>query len=425
MKLIIFLFLLFLFISFETHAQSFDIGAQIRPRAEFRHGYRSLIGDQVNPAAFISQRTRLNVNYASKVFKTGLSLQDVRVWGDVSTSNKADLNGMMIHQAWGEFFIHPKISIKAGRQVISYDDQRLFGTVDWLQQGRSHDALLIKITPKQKVSIQAGIAYNQSSEKDTGNFYTLANYKALQYLWSHYEGDNLNFSFILVNNGLPQNTVEDGKTVQKIRYSQTFGPYLTYKYNDLKVTFAGYIQTGKNAKNAKKLAYFASSDLGYSVSKQVSTGVGFQFLSGNSQVDPDNTDYEFSTLYSSGHKFNGWMDYFYAGSSHQGVGLVDIYVPLIYKKKNLTAEAQIHYFMASADVKQASAPAKKMNSGLGTEAGIMLTYSFLPEMSISGGYSQMFGTETLQAIKGGNRERTQNWAFIMFSFNPTFFKSEK
>jgi len=414
-----------LFLFGTTLAQTFEIGGQIRPRAEYRHGYKSLIGDDVDPAFIISQRTRLNMNYSSKQFNTVISLQDVRIWGDVTTANKSDLNGMMIHQAWGELFVAKNFSLKAGRQVISYDDQRLFSSVDWQQQGRSHDALVVKYSPVKNLSLHMGLAYNQSADKDTGNFYSVVNYKALQYFWSHFEGEKLGISLLFVNNGFPQNTIEDGKPVQKTRYSQTFGPYLTYKTGKLKVNLAGYLQLGKTFKNIDKSAYFASSELVYNVTKQLSIGAGAQLLSGNSQVDPDSQDHEFATLYGTAHKFNGWMDYFYAGNSHQGVGLLDIFLPVVYKKNKLTTELQIHYFRAAADVKEISNPTSAMSAGLGTEADIMLTYAFSPEMSISGGYSQMFGTETLQAIKGGNRENTQNWAWIMFTFNPTFFKSEK
>ena len=414
-----------LILSISTLAQTFEIGGQIRPRAEYRHGYKSLIGDDVDPAFIILQRTRLNMNYSSKQFNTVISLQDVRIWGDVTTANKSDLNGMMVHQAWGELFLTEKFSLKAGRQVISYDDQRLFSAVEWQQQGRSHDALVVKYSPLKNISIHTGLAYNQSADKDTGNFYSVVNYKALQYLWSHYEGEKLGISFLFVNNGFPQNIIEDGKTVQKTRYSQTFGPYLTYKTGKLKANLAGYLQLGKTFKNIGKSAYFASSELVYSFTKLLSAGAGVQLLSGNSQVDPDSQDHEFATLYGTAHKFNGWMDYFYAGNYHQGVGLLDIYLPVVYKKNKFTTELHIHYFSAAADVKDASDPTTAMSSGLGTETDLMFTYAFSPEMNISGGYSQMFGTETLQTIKGGNRENTQNWAWIMLTFNPMFFKSEK
>jgi len=425
MKTFFLLTILALFQSLATLAQNIDISAQIRPRAEYKHGYKSLIGNDVDPAFAISQRSRLNMNFTSKTFKTVLSIQDVRIWGDVASANKSDVNGTMLHQAWGELFLSENFSIKAGRQVITYDDQRLFGALDWAQQGRSHDAFLVKYSPVKKVALHLGLAYNQSADKDTGNFYTVNNYKALQYFWSHYEGEKLGVSLLFANNGMPQNTIENGKTIQNTRYSQTFGPYMTYKAGNLKINAAGYLQTGKNAKNVSKSAYFGSGEVTYSATKQFSVGGGVQFLSGNSQIEVETEDHEFSTLYSTGHKFNGWMDYFYAGSSHKAVGLVDFYVPLVYKMNKLTTEFQLHYFSAAADVKHVEDPTKAMSAGLGTEADLMFTYAVSPEISISGGYSQMFGTETLQVLKGGNYQNTQNWAWIMFSFNPGFFKSEK
>ena len=96
-----------------------------------------------------------------------------------------------------------------------------------------------------------------------------------------------------------------------------------------------------------------------------------------------------------------------------------------YKEGKFSTELQLHYYQSAADVKDVANPTKAMSTGLGTEAGIMFSYAFSPEMNISGGYSQMFGTETLQALKGGNRKNIQNWSWIMLTFNPTFFKSEK
>lgn len=415
-----------LLISVTTLAQTFEIGGQIRPRAEYRHGYKSLISDDIKPGFSISQRSRLNLNYSSKQFNTVISLQDVRIWGDVTTANKSDLNGMMVHQAWGELFFTEKFSIKAGRQLISLDDQRLFGGSDWTQQSRSHDALLVKYTQSKTTSIQTGFAYNQSAEKDTGNFYSVNNYKALQYLWAHHELKNFAISFLVANNGMPfMATNGEELPEQEIRYTQTFGPYLTFKTDKLKANVAGYYQVGKNNKNIDKSAWYAGGDIVFSLSNNFGCGAGFQYLSGNDQVNPDGKDHEFSTLYGTGHKFNGWMDYFYAGSSHKGVGLLDLYLPVTYKEGKFSTELQLHYYQSAADVKDVANPTKAMSAGLGTEAGIMFSYAFSPEMNISGGYSQMFGTETLQALKGGNRKNIQNWSWIMLTFNPTFFKSEK
>jgi len=66
-----------------------------------------------------------------------------------------------------------------------------------------------------------------------------------------------------------------------------------------------------------------------------------------------------------------------------------------------------------------------MPSFPGVETDFIISYNITSEFNIQDGYSQMFSSEMLQTLKGGNRENTQNWAWIMLAFNPTFFKSEK
>src|SRR4249919_3599073 len=60
----------------------FVVSAELRPRLEFRDGYRTLPTEDSKPAAFVSQRSRLNVAYSQKKFSLKVSLQDVRTWGD-------------------------------------------------------------------------------------------------------------------------------------------------------------------------------------------------------------------------------------------------------------------------------------------------------------------------------------------------------
>jgi hypothetical protein len=427
MKITITFIGLMLFVSCQLIAQSFDISGQLRPRAEFRQGYKSLISEEADPAFSISQRTRLNLNYGNKRLKTAITLQDVRVWGDVVTGNKSDLNGSMLYQAWGEYFLTEKFSLKAGRQPIVYEDQRLFGSSDWNQQARSHDAFLLKYHPAKTNTIHLGFAYNQSSDKDTGTYYSLtANYKSMQYLYVHVENPGkLVAGFYLVNAGMPAAVSKDSVWSQETRYYQTMGPILQYNGKKLKAGASFYFQTGKNVKNNEKSAYFLGADLSYAIRTEWQAGVGMQYLSGNSQVTPDNKDHEFSTLFGTGHKFNGWMDYFYAGSGHKGVGLLDIYLPVTYKKDKFNSELQLHYYRSAAEVKDLNSPGNSMDPYLGFEAGLMCNWQISQELSVSAGYSRMFGTETLQAVKGGDKDATQQWAWLMLNFTPTFLKTEK
>lgn len=416
-------FITFILMCFYISAfsQVFELSGQIRPRFEYRHGYKKPFVENQDAAAAISQRTRLNLDYASPLFRTYVSIQDITLWGDIVAGSKRDFNSFMISQAWAEIFATKEISLKLGRQNLVYDDKRLFDASDWSQQGRSHDAFLFKFV-KNKTKLDVGIAYNQEKDTLTTTVYKLNNYKTLQYAWLHQDLNDFGISFVFVNTGMGTEIDIEGK--QNVRYFQTFGPYMNYKYKDLKLSGALYYQTGKNKNNINKSALYGNIAANYDFSPKLSGGLGFQYFTGNSQIETQDKDHEFVPLYGSAHGNNGWMDYFYA-SEHGKVGLMDIYLPLSFKKEKFSADFQLHQFFATADVSDKQPTPKKMDANLGTEIGIQLNYAFAKDAVLSGGYSQIFATKTLEVLKGGDKNVTQNWAWLQLSFTPSFFKYTK
>jgi len=157
---------------------------QFRPRTEFRDGYSTLQSKDAETAAFTSQRTRLNVGFTGYRFKFFAAVQDVRVWGqDASSINRTTTeanNGIMLHEAWGEIMLNDTISkiqnlsLKIGRQEIAYDDQKVLGSLDWLQQGRRHDAIVFKFANKGWIA-DVGAAFNQNKELNAGTIYNGTN----------------------------------------------------------------------------------------------------------------------------------------------------------------------------------------------------------------------------------------------------------
>ena len=410
-------------------AQDINISAELRPRFEFRNGYKTLIPDGNDPASFISQRSRLNASFGNATFRAKLSLQDVRVWGDVAQLNKSDVNGTSIHEAWGEAIFSKKLSIKVGRQEIAYDDHRIFGSVGWAQQARSHDAAIIKYQPAEGHRIDVGLAYNANGETLYKTDYTVNSYRTFQYLWYHGKFDKVGLSFLALNNGMAYMDETPADTTQKVAYSQTIGPRVTYKSDDISFNAAFYYQGGKDKFNNSLSAMYFSANVSYLVSKKFSVGLGGEYLSGTTsenQAINGETDKSFKPFYGTNHKFNGWMDYFYVGSYMFNNGLIDINLPLVYKIEKFTFKLIPHYFIAAATVaqKQADGTWKDYSNGLGTEIDFTMSYALSKSMVVSGGYSQMLATETMQVLKGGNYENTNNWAWVMFTFKPTFFQSK-
>jgi hypothetical protein len=175
----------------ESFAQ-ISLTGQLRPRAEVRDGVGNLALDGATPASFVSQRTRLAFGYKWDRLLFGATVQDVRVWGqDASTISNADGNRLMLHEGWAEVVLSNKadttigfklvdnLSFKVGRQELIYDDARLIGNLDWLQQGRRFDMALLKAV-HHGWQVDLGFAYNQNSDNFgiAGTAYTPGNIPA-------------------------------------------------------------------------------------------------------------------------------------------------------------------------------------------------------------------------------------------------------
>jgi hypothetical protein len=426
-----------LFIGDNIHAQSVNISAEIRPRYEFRHGYKTLIPDDAKPANYVSQRTRLNAYFANETFKAYVSLQDVRVWGDVNQLNVKDINGFGVHEAWGEIRLCDLLSLKVGRQEVSYDDQRMFGAVGWAQQARSHDAALLKFFFNDKHKMEVGLGYNAMQASLYRVDYTNRNYKAIQ--WLHYHGtfDNSGLSVLFLNNGIAYDADPDPSIFdEKISYSQTIGARYNIGIKKVKADAAFYYQGGKNGANKGLNATYFSVNVSVQLTKVFNLGLGTEFLSGTSTVDQkqaDQTDHSFSPFYGTNHKFNGFMDYFFVGNYSGQNGLVDLYLPLMFKVKKWNFGIRPHYFIAAATVStldQDNQSTRDYSNGLGTEIDIVAKYTISPNINIAGGYSQMFATETMQVVKypenpsGEYYNNNNSWAWIMVTIKPTFFNKD-
>ncbi|RUT70004.1 hypothetical protein D0817_12495 [Flavobacterium cupreum] len=415
LKLII---LLLAVTGFEVQAQELDVNLQIRPRFEYRNGYKTLLPEGQEGTSQISQRSRLNFNYKQDQFTVKLTLQNTRTWGDVATTATADKNGIAVFEAWAQYDLTEKWSARMGRQVLSYDNQRILGEQDWGQQAQSHDALTFSFhTEKQQLDF--GGAYNSDAENTFQTPYTVANYKALQYAWYHANLDKLGFSFLALNTGYEYANIDKKLLVD---YKQTFGPYLTYKTDKIDANLWVYGQTGKST-DRQVSAWNAAANFGYNITQSFKAGVGYEFLSGKNTTDGSTVIKSFNPIFGTNHGFNGYMDYFYVGGGHlNSVGLQDAFLKLNYNVNKWQFALMPHIFLAAADV---ITPVEKLDSYLGTEIDFSVGFNFKKEITLTGGYSQMFGSKTLEYLKTGDASHTNNWAWLMISVNPRIFTWKK
>lgn len=397
----------------------FTISGELRPRAEYRHGFSSLAEKDVQAAFFVSQRSRLNFNFQQEKVKFGLSLQDVRVWGDLNQLARQS-NSQMIHQAWGEYAFTQKMALRFGRMELVYDDSRILGNVGWAQQARAHDLALLKYEGNYKLHI--GLAYNQEAENRFGTNYTLPSYKSMQFLWYNRKIKTADFSMLFLNNGMQYDYVEDGTEKFKTVYSQTIGSRIVLPLKGVSAFTEGYYSTGKDAQDKDLEAFMFKMGGSVGLTENLRLHAGWEYLSGTDQEkDPGAEDFinnAFTPFYGTNHKFNGHMDYFYVGNHVNSVGLSDLYAGLTFSRNQLGAYLRGHFFSAAAEVMDGQG--ETMDAFLGTEIDLSINYKLSGPLTVHAGYSQIFGTATLQQLKGGDYRETNNWAWIMLSFTPVF-----
>lgn len=396
----------------------FSISGEYRPRYEMSHGYMNLPGPDQDASNFISQRTRLNFGFADDRLKTFLSLQDVRLWGAQPQLVGNESNSISVHEAWFEYKLAPVFSVKIGRQELSYDDQRLFGNVNWTQQGRVHDLALAKYEDAFK--IHAGFAYNENSDRKNNLYQGPDAYKALQFFWFSKDFERLTASFTFLNNGLP--AMVNGKQV--IHYSQTFGPYVSGGTDVISYEGGLFYQGGKNASGTSVSAYNIRMKAIHGLSGGVNIGFGYEMLSGTHSRHSQSRN-TFNPFYGTNHKFNGYMDYFYVGNQLDWFGLHDLYFTANYKISDLSFTLMPHLFYSAQDIPGVE------TQYLGTEIDFTASYKVNEVINLELGYSQIFSGEGLEVIRGTPSAPASwdyspaNWVYFMITVKPKFFNSGK
>lgn len=391
---------------------------EMRPRTEYRNGLKTLLNSDDDAALFTSQRTRLNLNYTDAKFKVGLSLQDVRTWGDVKQLNMSDKNQLMLHEAWGEMIFNENFSLKVGRQELVYDDSRILGNVGWAQQARSHDLALLKFKTDEKGKFHLGLAVNNDSEGLKRTLYNTS-YKNMQFAWYNRKSDKFDFSLLFMNVGQQRDEDAGPEVDLDTRYSQTFGTHMNYRPGKVVLTGSLYGQSGKDAADNDLSAYMFNLGMKFKVSDNWKGNVGIEMLSGtdNDEMEDNNS---FTPLFGTNHKFNGHMDYFYVGNHVGNVGLQDIYGGLNYSKGKYSFGSAIHIFSTAADLYSVDG---KEDAYLGTELDLSFGYKYSKSVTFKMGYSQMFASDSMEVLKGVNdAEKAACWGWIMLVFKPNFLK---
>ena len=392
----------------------FSASVQLRPRMEYRDGFRFPKNTGSEPAFFVSQRTRLNFAFQNEKIKLFLSPQDVRVWG--SENQLANDASFGLHEAWGQVMLSDKFSVKTGRQELVYDGHRLLGNVDWIQPARSHDALLFRYE-YDGFKFDAVGAFNQSSENIFTTHYRPDNYKVLTFLHAEKKSETFSWSGVVIGDAFEKND-----SVHDLAWRYTLGTLLGYKKGQLSLEGSAYWQGGKTQTDRDIAAYLLTAKVAYQINK-IALTAGLDWVSGD---DSNDEDFQaFNTLYATNHKFYGFIDYFLnLPSDTGGGGLQDYYINVSANTGSKSSlQFSYHQFFLANDVPDASKPEEMLNHNLGGELDAGFTFKLAAYAKFQTGLSLYFPNATTQQIKGGNKDELNTSAWVMLTLNPTLFTS--
>jgi len=404
----------------------FTLDGQMIVRSELRNGYNGAIAEGAEPAGFIAHRARLQAAYKTDKFNFFMSVQDVRTWGSTSQANITD-GFLSVHEAWGAFSPGEYWEIKLGRQELNYDNARFLGNLDWALQARSHDFALVKFE-KEKAKLHFGGGFNQDGQMKSGNIFTTPNqYRSAQLVRYENAIGQVEFSLLFWNEGRQfverdsiGNIISDD-----VFHRQTIGiPTLKTALN--KTTLSGYFyyQMGKDVNGTGVSAFNASaqiSQLFYSTEEgeQWRATLGYEVISGTEGGNQEKNN-SYTLQYGTNHLFNGYMDWFFVGNTWENsVGLQDFFLRSRYTfNPKFWIQTDVHLFSSFAsplDLEGNLVSDKSIGSELDLTFGIILHDA----VSLQGGYSQFFLSDSYEDIQATDLKTNQHWAYLMVVFRPT------
>ncbi len=413
----VYLVLLLLAANLLSFAQ-FKLTGEIRPRIEFRDGYKKIIPEDARSVLLMNQRTRLGISYSTKLYTTHISFQDVRIWGQEQF--KTNQLNVGLNEAWVNFKVNSDFKIKIGRQILSYDNDRFLSGTNWNNYGTSHDAVKFSYTKSGWEADFIG-AVNQSGNLLFESPYLLYNkqYKNLGVLWLKKSWKNFSLAHMSLFEGLRQ---DDISTTTHSRF--TTGLIAKAKQAKTNIDARLFYQSGKKFNGTEVDAYLVNLEIKQMIDQKNSIIAGFETLSGNDAPNSfDGKDNGFELAYGGKHKFNGLMDYFVGVSPTKGLGLNDFY--LRYQasiSKKSTLKIDYHYFKTKGDFAFNGVDYK---SYLGSEIDLSYSIKVSSEINIMSIVGVMMPTTSMAVVKGSDIDvaNTGFYFVTMLTFKPVFFKN--
>ncbi len=266
----------------------------------------------------------------------------------------SDMKNLDLHQGYVEIgkFLSDGLTIRLGRQELSYSNERMIGAAQWSNIGRVFDGGLLRLG-LDAVSVDL-FGMNVAEVQTYPSAATPAS--------TAYIPDNGQYFFGLYTQWKNLGSHKlDLYVLYQGRQLQTSSGFLDFQ----RVTGGGYAKgtldaflyeaeaayQGGERGAADIAAYTLTGLVGYSFtgSPLAEVAAGYEYLSGTPAGEADYR--AFDPPFATAHKFHGFMDYFTSIPSHTGgLGLTDVLGRVNFKiSENLSAALWYHHFQLAQE----------------------------------------------------------------------------
>ncbi|MBC8144935.1 MAG: alginate export family protein [bacterium] len=386
------------------------VSGQVRLRSEVDG--RGVLNDETVLVHQIRSRIRATLKPLQNISIVA-EVQDSRWWGQSDPSLgrgtlDANSEGFDMHQAWAQIdsVLGVPINLRAGRQEMTYGNERLIGVSNWSNTGRSFDAARFMYASESlNLDLFASrIAASTLGPTESQNFYGL---------WGTVKsGKELTVDLFGLRDDNTTEITRGVDTGLAVLERYTAGTFVRMNFDPIDVELEGAIQTGNVASNdsavRKKInAFMASITAGVTLLADTKTRLYLlgTVLSGDGGTGAgDEVAENFSTLFGTNHRFYGQLDY--VPDLGGTLGLVDLSAGITSTPlKNLRVVLEGHQLK----------PQRVIDSTFGTEVDLTMFWRQSTAFELSGGVGVFMPGPVLTTRLNG--DDTRFWVYISGQFD--------
>lgn len=401
--------------AFQSFVKQVTVGGQARLRAEYRD-FLAYVNDAPSREDDDVYLLRLRINFTFTVtddLEVFIQPQDQRTFGD-EASVLGDETNLDLHQGFVEFksLGGEPLSVKAGRQELSYGDQRLVSPLDWSNVARAWDGVKVRYAPDGfRVEGFYTVVKEGTGAEDDQDFYGLyASYVGV----AGHEFDLYAFGRELNNNAFASETAP---APVNDRRDWTAGARLKGNAGGFDYTAEGMLQRGDLGPDEVE-AWAAAFTLGVTLDVDGKPRVGVEVTHASGDDDPADGDIEtFDPPFPFGHAYQGFADVFsFRNGSDFAVTLK------VAPADTLTLHVDVHAFWLDEErdawYNFAGNPIRRDPTGaaddrVGSEIDVHARVAAGRHVKFWGGWSRFFAGPYVRDTPGTRRD--MDWFFLQMT----------